>query len=183
MKNRRSFLKKSAVSIAYASFFPTAHLLAASKLSTNTSIVKQPEDGETFLVRDKTPITFTISKKKDNVGSISMCYEELVPGSNIPIHKHLNEDEYFYVTAGSGIFIIDETEFPVKPGTTVFVEKGTWHGFKNNGKESVVFTFGYSPAGFEDFFRQIGTPVGQIFKPKPADEFKELARKFGIVYK
>ena len=52
--------------------------------------------------------------------------------------------------------------------------KGTWHGLNNTGKELLVFTFGYSPAGFEDFFRQIGTLKNVPFKAKTKEEFKFL---------
>jgi hypothetical protein len=52
---------------------------------------------------------FFISKISDNIDSISICVEEILPGNGIAIHKHMNEDE-----------------IPVNKGTTAFVPKGTW---------------------------------------------------------
>jgi len=47
--------------------------------------------------------------------------------------------------------------------------------------ENIFFVL--SPAGFEDFFRQIGTPKGQPFKQKPKEDFGAICRKFGMVFK
>ena len=43
--------------------------------------------------------------------------------------------------------------------------------------------FAYSPAGFEGYFRELGTPAGTPWKPKSKEEFGRLDKKWGIVYK
>lgn len=182
MKNRRSFLKTSALSICGSSFIYGPKFFF-NNLINDVPIVKQPEECETFYVRENTPITFHISKATDNILSVSLLTEELLPGSIIPVHKHLNEDEYFFFSQGTGLVTIDDTTFTFKPGTAAFVPKNTWHGFKNNGNDKVEFSFGYSPAGFESFFREIGTPEGQQFKQKPKDEFDSIAKKYGMVFR
>ena len=149
----------------------------------NKGIVRQPEEGETFFVRENTPITIQISKKMDSTDNISLCTEEIQPGSKIPVHKHLNEDEFFIFIKGTGTIEIDGREFPVKPGTSGLVPRAVWHGIYNNSSELLIFTFGYSPAGFEDFFRQIGTPKGVPFRAKTAREISLIAGKYGMVYK
>lgn len=181
MKTRRSFLKTSALSISGAPLISIPALLFNNAI--NEALLKQPEDCETVYVRPNTPITFNISKTKDNISEVSLLTEELVPGSVIPVHKHLNEDEFFYFISGTGIVTINETTFTFKPGTTAFVPKNSWHTFKNTGNEKAIFFFGYSPAGFEGFFREVGTPRGQEYKPKPKDEFDAIAKKYGMVFK
>ena len=146
-------------------------------------VVKQSAQCEIFFVRENTPITIHLSKKSDNVSTFSICTEELLPGGVIPAHKHINEDEYFYFISGTGIIIADEKESSFKPGTSAFVPKNTWHTIKNAGTDKVFFQFGYSPAGFEDFFRQIGTPEGQRFKQKPKEVIDAIAGKFGMVFR
>lgn len=178
MKNRRTFLKNSALG-AGAAFVSFTDLLESGE----AAIVKQPEEYETFFVRENTPITFNISKHKDGVSSVSLLTEELVPGSVIPIHKHLRADEFFFFHQGTGIFIVDEKTFPFKKGTTAFVPKNTWHSLKNTGDEKVIFSFGFSPAGFEDFFREIGTPKGQEYKQKSEKERDAIAKRYGMVFK
>jgi mannose-6-phosphate isomerase-like protein (cupin superfamily) len=147
------------------------------------AVVNQPEDGEVFYVRENTPITIQISKQKNGVESISLCTEQIQPGGKIPVHKHLGEDEYFLFQQGNGIIEIDGAEYPIKAGTNGFVPKATWHSIRNISTEVLIFNFGYSPAGFEDFFRQIGTIKGLPFKIKSPEEIKMLADKYGMVYK
>jgi mannose-6-phosphate isomerase-like protein (cupin superfamily) len=158
----------------------TSNLIQAE---SKNGIVRQPEEGETFFVRENTPITIQISKKVDSVETISLCTEEILPGNKIPVHKHLNEDEFFIFLKGSGTIEIDGVEFPVKPGTSGLVPRATWHSIYNNSSELLIFTFGYSPAGFEDFFRQIGTAKGVPFKAKTTQEISLIAGKYGMVYK
>jgi len=178
MKTRRTFLKTSVIGVSGA-FVPFSNLLG----SVDTAIVKQPEEYETFLVRENTPITFNISKKTDGISSVSLLTEELVPGSVIPMHKHIHADEFFFFSQGTGIFILDDKTFSFKPGTTAFVPKNTWHSLKNTGDDNVIFNFGFSPAGFEEFFREIGTPKGQQFKEKSEKERTAIADKYGMVFK
>ncbi|HTB25814.1 MAG TPA: cupin domain-containing protein [Puia sp.] len=182
MKNRRKFLHLSALGFLSPMMLPLIKPYIIPEESKK-GIVKQPEDGETFFVRENTPITIQISKKMDSADSISICTEEIQPGAKIATHKHLNEDEYFTFLKGTGSIKIDGLEFPVKPGTSGLVPRATWHSIQNTSSESLIFTFGYSPAGFEDFFRQIGTPKGIPFKAKTAEEILSFAEKYGIVYK
>ncbi|WP_227588243.1 hypothetical protein [Chryseobacterium sp. MFBS3-17] len=43
--------------------------------------------------------------------------------------------------------------------------------------------FIYSPAGFEGYFRELGSPAGTPWQPKTPEEFVALDKKWGIVYK
>ncbi len=182
MKNRREFLHLSSLGFLSPLIKPIGEA-NKYRVQTNTGIVKQPEDGETYFVRENTPITILISRKTDSVESVSLCYEEIQPGGRIPVHKHLHEDEYFQFHKGSGTINIDGREYPVKPGTSGFVPRNTWHSINNTNTELLTFSFGYAPAGFEDFFRQIGTPKGTPFKAKTSQEITLIAEKYGMVYK
>ncbi len=182
MKNRRKFLQATVYGFLGPLMVSFPKLTFANNLN-NKGIVRQADEGETYFVRENTPITIKVSKKTDNIDSVSICTEEIMPGNGIPIHKHLNEDETFFFHKGNGTFLMDKKEIQVKTGSTAFVPKGTWHGLKNTGKELLIFTFGFTPAGFEDFFRQIGTLKGTPFKTKSQEEFKLIAEKYGIVWK
>jgi len=182
MKNRREFLHLSSIGFL-SPLMASIHEPNVFQAESKSGFVRQPEDGETFFVRENTPITIQISKKVDSVENISLCTEEILPGNKIPVHKHLNEDEFFIFLKGTGTIEIDGQEFPVKSGTSGLVPRATWHSIKNNSSELLIFTFGYSPAGFEDFFRQIGTPKGIPFRAKTTQEISLIAAKYGMVYK
>lgn len=142
MKNRRNFLQMATLGLCGAPFisFPETFF---HNSTDEMPVVKQPEECETFFVRENTPITFNISKATDNISSVSLLTEDLIPGSIIPVHKHLNEDEYFFFVHGTGVIIINDTITTFKPRTTAFVPKNTWHGLKNISNDKVLFSFGY----------------------------------------
>jgi len=181
--NKRDFLIttcKHFSAIAACGLFLPAN---AAHTAFSSGIVRQPEEGETFFVRPNTPITICISKRSDSNPPISFCLEEIQPGDAIPEHKHLHEAEFFFFFSGSGKFIIDERAAEIKPGTCALVPENTFHAVKNTGTDILKFAFGFSPAGFEDFFKQIGTPAGLPFKAKTPAEMKQLAAQYGMVYK
>lgn len=181
MKNRKAFIQNMSLGL----ISPAIGYFGKFDFSINPAkevIVKNANEGETYYVRENTPLTIHLSKN-DNIDGISICSEEILPGNGIPIHKHLYEDEIFFFMKGSGLVIVEKTEYKISAGSTAYVPKGSWHGIKNTGTDLLIFTFGYSPAGFEDFFRQIGTPKGAPFKAKTPEESKLIAAKYGMVFK
>jgi len=182
MIKRRNFLKTSALS-ALGSSLISFPLDVEAHSGNSSPVVRQLEQCETFFVRENTPITFHLLKATDNIQPVSLCTEEILQGGGIPTHKHLHADEYFYFISGTGSITAGDVESPFKAGTSAFVPKNTWHSIKNTGSEKLFLLFGFSPAGFEDFFRQIGTPKGQTFKQKPKDEFDSICKKFGMIFR
>jgi hypothetical protein len=57
------------------------------------------------------------------------------------------------------------------------------HGLDNTGSEKLHMIFQYSPAGFEEFFIENGTPVGAPTKVRTEEELTTAAKKYGMVYK
>jgi mannose-6-phosphate isomerase-like protein (cupin superfamily) len=180
MKSRKSFLQTMGLGLIWPAMGSLGNLDFSSKIP-NGPVVKNASEGETYYVRENTPITIFLSKT-DHVDSVSLCTEEILPGGGIPTHKHLHEDEFFFFLKGNASITIDGTEHKVRAGSTGFVPKATWHSIKNTGADLLIFTFGFSPGGFEEFFRQIGTIKGKPFKPKPQAEIMLMAEKFGMVY-
>ena len=183
MVTRRKFLQ-----LAPCGFIiPTTALKAEApvRLSNNLpeSIVSQAEDGETYYVRKNTAVTIHISKSRNPSNPVSFCSEEILPGSGIPVHKHLDHDEFFVFQNGTGLIEVDGKQFSVKAGTIGFVPRATWHSISNNSPSLLIFSFGYFPSGFEDFFREIGTVKGLPFQQKEPKEIQRIAEKYGMLYK
>jgi mannose-6-phosphate isomerase-like protein (cupin superfamily) len=182
MKTRRAFITTSTLGL----FTPSAIQAAISdnpKKMAISPVIRQASEGEIYYVRENTPITIFLSKKTDNIETTSFCTEQILPGNGIATHKHLNEDEIFHFSSGTGVFVIDDQEMNILPGTVAFVPRGIWHGLRNTSAELLIFSFGYSPAGFEDFFRQIGALKGLPFQAKSKEEIVNIARKNGMIYK
>jgi mannose-6-phosphate isomerase-like protein (cupin superfamily) len=64
-----------------------------------------------------------------------------------PPHVHLQRDELFYITKGRFTFVLGTREVEVEEGGTVFVPRGTRHGFKSHpGSQALLII---APAGEE----------------------------------
>ena len=90
-------------------------------------------------------------------------------GGGPPPHRHLAEDELFYVIDGTLSFTADETTRTVSTGESVFVPRGSAHAYRNVGDADVRMIAVYTPAGMEGWFREVCTPVTEpAASPPPA---------------
>src|SRR4029079_10164800 len=140
---------------------------AKSASNKEKGIVVHEDEGIHILTgRRRVPITIKISKAKHGVNGISFCVEDMSPGRKMRVHKHLNNDELIFIHKGEGTLTLGEEIIKVKTGDVVFVPRGIWHGLDNTGTENLLMVFQYSPAGFEEYFIENGTPVGMPAKVK-----------------
>ncbi|MDX6556122.1 MAG: hypothetical protein QOD86_2317 [Miltoncostaeaceae bacterium] len=89
-------------------------------------------------------------------GAFSLVEHPLPPRAlGSPVHTHRNEDEYTYVLEGRvGLQLGDEV-IEAGPGDLVFKPRGVPHAFWNAGDEPARMLEIISPAGFEDYFREL----------------------------
>lgn len=181
---RRKFLQLSLAGVFTALLTKLPKISFAQPATGNKKgIVVQPDEGEHILTRRKVPITIKISKEKHGIDTISFCTEDMSPGHKMRVHKHLYHDELIFIHKGQGLFTLDEQLIEVKTGSVAFVPRGVWHGLENTGKENLLMGFGYSPAGFEGYFRENGTPAGMTAKERTKEEYAITEKKYGMIYK
>ena len=72
-----------------------------------------------------------------------------------PLHFHRNEDEYSFVVEGRLGALLGDEVAEVSPGAWVFKPRGEWHTFWNAGDEPCRIVEVISPAGFENYFREV----------------------------
>lgn len=89
-------------------------------------------------------------------GAFSLVEQSLPPRAlGAPLHTHRNEDEYSYVLAGRlGVQLGDEV-LEVGLGELVFKPRDVPHAFWNAGDEPARLLELISPAGFENYFREL----------------------------
>ena len=77
--------------------------------------------------------------EKDEFGAnVRLCAQlVLPPGSGIGSHKHVDEDEVFIITKGSGLIHDGEKEVRVSAGDVILTGKGDEHALRNDGKEGL----------------------------------------------
>lgn len=75
----------------------------------------------------------------------------LIPGEDIGMEIHADNDQFFRFDAGMGKVIIDGTEYDVKDGDACVVPAGAEHNVINTHEtESLKFYTIYSPAHHKD---------------------------------
>lgn len=181
---RRQFLQTGVTAVVASLFGSLPQTGFANALSgDNDGIVVHEYEGIQILTRRKIPITIKISKAKHGVQGISFCIEEMEPRRKMRVHKHLYHDELVFIHRGQGTLTLGEQSINVNTGTVAYIPKGTWHGLDNTGQEKLQMVFQYTPAGFEEYFIENGTPVGMPAKERTAEEYKATEEKYGMVYK
>jgi uncharacterized RmlC-like cupin family protein len=80
-------------------------------------------------------------------------------GGGPPPHRHLAEDELFYVFEGEISFTARAETSLVGAGESIFIARGTPHAYRNVGDAHARMVAVYTPAGMEGWFREVCTPV------------------------
>ena len=113
-----------------------------------------------------------------------------------PLHRHSREDEYSFVLEGRMGALLGDDVVEAGPGDLVFKPRDQWHTFWNAGDEHCRILEIISPAGFEDYFRELvatlaGGPldpavVGELgarygLEAKP-ETIPDLCERFGLTF-
>jgi quercetin dioxygenase-like cupin family protein len=109
---------------------------------------------------------------------LALGTQQVPAGGRIPIHRHAQMDEVFYVVEGSGTFILNEARLIVEKGATVFIPKGAWHGFEKGDKEMLLL-WAVAPPGLEGMFREVGSRPGEPPKQFSLEQLNNIARSYG----
>ncbi len=89
-------------------------------------------------------------------GAFSLVEHPLPPRAvGAPVHTHRNEDEYSYVLEGRVGVQLGEDVIEAGPGDLVFKPRGVAHAFWNAGDGPAPLLEIISPAGFENYFREL----------------------------
>jgi mannose-6-phosphate isomerase-like protein (cupin superfamily) len=98
-----------------------------------------------------------------------------------PLHLHTREDEYSYVLEGRMGALLSDEVVEAGPGDLVFKPRNQWHTFWNAGDEPTRILEIISPAGFEQFFREL-SDMGGAINADP-DELTALGARYGHYFK
>jgi mannose-6-phosphate isomerase-like protein (cupin superfamily) len=89
-------------------------------------------------------------------GAFSLVEHPIPPHAlAAPLHTHHNEDEYSYVLEGRVGIQLGSEVFEVGPGELVVKPRGIAHTFWNAGERPARLLELISPAGFENYFREV----------------------------
>lgn len=84
-----------------------------------------------------------------------------------PLHRHLEEDEMFYILSGTAGFLCDGEKLTARPGDFVLLPVGLPHTFVVGSEEPLRCLQITTPSGFEDFATDVGAPAREHRLPDP----------------
>jgi len=118
----------------------------------------------------------------DTGGGFSVVHHPIAPRAlAAPLHRHRNEDEISYVLTGTLGALLGDEVVTAGPGTWVFKPRGQWHTFWNAGEEPCEIIEVITPAGFEDYFREVAAAWGDLGAFAAINEKYELDMDFESV--
>jgi quercetin dioxygenase-like cupin family protein len=91
----------------------------------------------------------------------------VAPGGGPLPHRHLGEEETFYLYAGELEFSAGGQIRPVSVGELIYVPRGVMHSYRNVGQSDALMLTMFTPAGMEGWFRETFVPVDDPAKPPP----------------
>ena len=111
-------------------------------------------------------------------GGFSLVEHPIPPKTLVaPLHLHTREDEYSYVLQGRMGALLGDDVVEAGPGDLVFKPRDQWHTFWNAGDEPCRILEIISPAGFEQFFRELDALGGALNADPGA--LAELNERYG----
>jgi quercetin dioxygenase-like cupin family protein len=113
-----------------------------------------PDDGEVVHLR-ALGVRFMIDGDTTG-GAFSLVEHPLPPRAlGAPLHTHRSEDEYSYVLEGRVGVQLGHDLLEAGPGDLLLKPRGIAHAFWNAGDEPARLLELISPAGFENYFREL----------------------------
>lgn len=117
-----------------------------------------PGEGETLWVLGDR-YTLKVAGEQTN-GRYAFIEQQVMPQSGPPPHIHHAEDEAFYVLKGEVTFFSNDETIRATTGTFIHIPQGTLHTFRNEGTEPAHMLVLITPAGFEQYFKEVGHTAG-----------------------
>lgn len=119
---------------------------------------------------------------KDTENRFSVVHHPIAPRTlAAPLHYHHNEDEYSYVLKGKMGALLGDEVVTADQGTWIRKPRGQWHTFWNPGDESCEIIEVISPAGFENYFREVAQSWDDLEMVSSINEKYRLEMDFDSV--
>lgn len=111
----------------------------------------------------------------------SVVHHPLAPRAlAAPLHRHTREDEYSYVLRGTLGALLGDEVVTAGPETWVFKPRNQWHTFWNAGDTPCEIIEIISPAGFENFFRELAEVYAAADGEPDLSRFADLCARYAV---
>ena len=111
--------------------------------------VTQLEKVTVFTTKDGSEIRELLAYRNSNIRQQSLAEARLAPGKSTQEHYHLNTEEIYYITHGTGRIRIDGEIREVRAGEAIAIPPGSRHKLWNTGSQTLRLLCCCAPA-YED---------------------------------
>jgi quercetin dioxygenase-like cupin family protein len=110
--------------------------------------------GEPLLLRGIDPVAVKLSAQ-DTGGGLVVFETTTSPGDGPGLHRHVSQDEWWYVLDGEFVFQVGAEKFRAARGASVFGPRQIPHSFLSIGTVPGKMLISFQPAGqMEQFFEE-----------------------------
>jgi quercetin dioxygenase-like cupin family protein len=141
--------------------------------------VVQPGEGDIAQLLPGISVIFKIDGA-DTGGAVSIVDHPFEVGALVPPHIHHREDEISIVLEGEIGFRSNDQEVVLGAGGFIVKPRGEVHAMWNAGSRPGRILELITPAGFEQFFRELGR-LGASGPPSP-DAMADLASRYELPF-
>ncbi|WP_328912361.1 MULTISPECIES: cupin domain-containing protein [unclassified Streptomyces] len=124
---------------------------------TTRPFVRRPEEGDALWFLGN--LVTVKATGADTHGGVTVVEFLNPPGFAPPVHRHLKEDEMFYVLDGTAEFLCDGAVLTAGPGDFVLLPAGLAHTFVVGPDRPLRTLQITTPSGFEQFAAAVGEPA------------------------
>jgi quercetin dioxygenase-like cupin family protein len=184
---RRTFAAVSVMLVTVCVF--VSRSAQSNSATTHPSAAKplllEKNEGERRIWREPPPGDFILKVSPKNNGSqrLVMGTEDMSPGDEFPLHRHLEQDELVYIEKGTVHARVGDQERDLHAGGTVFIPANTWVDIKNTGTEKGSVVFVFSAPGFEDYMRCDSMLPNEKLPPLSVEQQRECSHQGHVIYK
>jgi mannose-6-phosphate isomerase-like protein (cupin superfamily) len=93
---------------------------------------------QSFITKDGSLIRELMHPDRHGTMHLSFAQAAVEPGCATAAHQHKKSAEIYHVIQGKGKMTLDEEQFPIGPGDTVYIAPGRCHRVENTGWETLI---------------------------------------------
>ena len=105
---------------------------------STAGFVLRQDEGEVLVHTAERTENIKLSPRSGALGFALVTTRMVGAKQTISVHRHLDEQEAFFVHRGRGWFILGDQRIEVREGDIVFIPQGVWHGFENGEGETLL---------------------------------------------
>ncbi len=95
------------------------------------------QDIQPFTTRDHSTIRELMHPAQQGSRNQSLAEAIVAVGTTTLLHRHLQSEELYHITAGEGVMQLGEQRFSVSVGDTILIPPATPHAIQNSGDEAL----------------------------------------------